>query len=337
VRILNEVDVRQLLDMDACIEGVEEAFRARGEGKPATSSVAALELDGGVLHAKLGRLDGRNRYAVAKINANFPGNLQANALPTIQGLVVLFDASCGKVLAVLDSASLTALRTAAASAVAAKHLALTGASTACFIGCGVQASAHIESLLSVRPIQRVLLCDLDQGAADRLAVEVRQRFGILAEVPRNSKAAAAESQIVVTMTPSRRPILTDADIAPGTFIAAVGADSEAKNEIAPDLMRVAVVIVDDLDQCSRFGDLRHALSAGVMALSDVRGSLDQLITGQIRGRANDGEIAIFDSTGVAIEDVAAAVLAYERAEESGAGVLVPGPGLVRPLSGRSSS
>jgi alanine dehydrogenase len=323
VRILNEVDVRQLLDMDACIVAVEDAFRARGEGKPATSSVAALGLDGGVLHAKLGRLDGRSRYAVAKINANFPGNLQANGLPTIQGLVVLFDASRGKVLAVLDSASLTALRTAAASAVAAKHLALTDASTACFIGCGVQASAHIDALLRVRPIQRALLCDPDQGAADRLAVEVRQRFGILAEVWRNSRAAAAESRIIVTTTPSRRPILTTADIAPGSFIAAVGADSEAKNEIDPDLMRAAAVIVDDLDQCSRFGDLHHALLAGTMELGDVRGSLDQLVSGRAPGRANDREIVIFDSTGVAIEDVAAAALAYERAEDSGVGVLVP--------------
>ena len=304
------------------LNAVEAAFAARAQGKPATSTVAALELDGGVLHAKLGRLDGRRRYAIAKINANFPGNPQARGLPTIQGIALLFDASNGTVLAALDSPSLTALRTAAATAVAAKYLARVTASSLSLVGCGVQALAHIEALLCVRQIRRVSLFDLDRDAAERLAAEVRGRFAVSAEVSADLRAAVADSDIVVTATPSRKPILMLGDARPGTFVAAVGADSDTKQEIDPLLMRQAIVVVDDLAQCSHFGDLHHALSAGTMRAEDVRGSLDQVVAGQIRGRFSDDEITIFDSTGVAIEDVAAAALAFERAEEFGAGVLV---------------
>jgi alanine dehydrogenase len=322
MRILGEVDVRRLLPMAACIDAVESAFRARGAGKPATSAVAALALDGGVLHAKLGRLDGPRRYAVTKINANFPENFRKHSLPTIQGLVVLFDASRGTVLAVLDSGSLTAVRTAAASAVAARYLSAGDASTAAFIGCGIQARAHIDALLQVRPIDRAIFFDIDRQAAERLAADAGTAFGISAEVASDIESAVSDIPIVVTTTPSRKAFLTTKHIRSGAFIAAVGADSESKHEIDPDLMREAIVVVDDLAQCSRFGDLHHALAAGVMDITDVRGSLDQIVSGQVRGRTTAEETIIFDSTGVAIEDVAAAVLAFEEAEKIGAGMVV---------------
>jgi ornithine cyclodeaminase/alanine dehydrogenase-like protein (mu-crystallin family) len=153
-------------------------------------------------------------------------------------------------------------------------------------------------------------------------VEVRKRFGIAAEAASDIPAAVNCGRIVVTSTPSRQPFLRAGDIAPGAFIAAVGADSATKHEIDPELMGKAFVVVDDLDQCSRFGDLHHALLVDAMRPEDVRGSLDQVITGRI-ARPREGEIVVFDSTGVAIEDVAAAALAYERAEATGAGTLVP--------------
>ena len=322
MRVLSDVDLYRLLDMGACIAAVEAAFAARAEGRPATSAVAALELVGGVLHAKLGRLDGRRRYAIAKINANFPGNRQARGLPTIQGVALLFDASSGSVLAALDSPALTALRTAAATAVAAKYLARVNASSVTVVGCGVQAHPHIEALLCVRPIRRVSLYDLDRDAAAKLADEVGRRFDVSVEVAADLRAALGSSDIVVTATPSRQPILMLGDVRPGTFVAAVGADSETKQELDPLLMREAIVVVDDLAQCSHFGDLHHALAAGSMRSEDVRGSLDQIVAGQVAARARDDEITIFDSTGVAIEDVAAAALVFERAEEAGAGVVI---------------
>ena len=322
MRVLSDVDLHRFLDMGACIAAVEAAFAARAEGRPATSAVAALELVGGVLHAKLGRLDGRRRYAIAKINANFPGNRQARGLPTIQGVALLFDASSGSVLAALDSPALTAIRTAAATAVAAKYLATATASSVSIVGCGVQAAPHIEALLCVRPIRKVSLFDLDRDAARKLADEVSRQFDVSVHVAADLRAALGDTEIVVTATPSREPILRLGDVRPGTFVAAVGADSETKQELDPLLLREAIVVVDDLAQCSHFGDLHHALAAGTMRQENVRGSLDQVVAGKVAGRTSDEEITVFDSTGVAIEDVAAAAIAFERAEAAGAGVLV---------------
>jgi ornithine cyclodeaminase/alanine dehydrogenase-like protein (mu-crystallin family) len=261
-------------------------------------------------------------YAAAKINANFPDNPARHDLPTIQGILILFDAALGTPLASMDSGLITAMRTAAATAVAAKYLAVPRASAATFIGCGIQARAHIEAIHHVRGIKRVVAFDLSRAAAEQFAEEARARFDVVAEVATDIREAAGASEIVVTSTPSRRALLNPGDLAAGTFVAAVGADNEGKQEIAADLLRQVVVVVDDLDQCSRIGDLHHALALGAMPPGHVRGSLDQIVAGLVPGRSSDDEIIVFDSTGVAIEDVAAAALVYERAEKAGAGFVI---------------
>ena len=322
MRVLNGSDVSRLLDMGACIQEVENAFRARGEGRRATSSVAGLELTGGGLHAKLGALDISRGYAAAKINANFPDNPTRRGLPTIQGILVLFDASSGVPLACMDSATITAMRTAAASAVAARHLALPNAASVAFIGCGTQARAHLSALCIVRPITSVAAYDAQPGAAERFAAEVKNDRGVEVLVAESAREAARACGIVVTSTTSQRAVLDVPDVREGTFVAAVGADNEHKQEISPALLRAAVVIVDDLEQCCRIGDLHHALDHGAMRREDVRASLDQVVAGASPGRLDSGEIIIFDSTGVAIEDVAAAALVYERAEATAAGFVM---------------
>jgi alanine dehydrogenase len=321
VRVLDADDVGRLLDMRDCIREVENAFRARGEGRFAPSAVVGLDLNGGSLHAKLGALDLHRDYAAAKINANFPNNPSLRGLPVIQGLVVLFDASTGMPLACMDSAIITAMRTAAASAVAARYLAVSHASSAAFIGCGTQARAHVQALRQVRPIKRFVLFDRDPAAAEQFAALLRGSE-VAVTIADDPSQAAISSEIVVTSTPSRAALLDVGDVNPGTFIAAVGADNEHKQELAPSLLRAAAVVVDDLDQCSRIGDLHHALDEGIMRRDDVRASIDQIVAGTSDGRRADDEIVIFDSTGVAIEDVAVATLAYERAEAADTGVVI---------------
>jgi ornithine cyclodeaminase/alanine dehydrogenase-like protein (mu-crystallin family) len=322
MRVLSRHDIELLLDMEPCITAVEDAFRARGEGQRASSGVLGLDLDDGSLHAKLGALTVSRPYAVAKVNANFPENPIRYDLPTIQGVLLLFDASTGKPLACMDSGLITAVRTAATTAVAAKYLALRRASSIAFIGCGIQAREHLDALRLVRGIKRLTAFDLNRTTADRFAADARERFRIETEIAADAGRAAIGSEIVVTSTPSRQPFLKTGDVAAGTFVAAVGADNEHKNEISADLLKQAVVIVDDLDQCSRMGDLHHALAQGVILPGHVRSSLDQIVAGLAPGRLSDDEIIVFDSTGVAIEDVAAAALVYERAENTGAGLVV---------------
>jgi ornithine cyclodeaminase/alanine dehydrogenase-like protein (mu-crystallin family) len=156
--------------------------------------VLGLELDGGILHAKLGTLNGARAYAAARINANFPDNPARHGLPTIQGVLVLFDAARGTPLASMDSALITARRTAAATAVAARYLAVRHASTAAFIGCGIQARAHMEAILQVRSIERVIAFDLGPRVAERFASEVSARFDVAAETAIDIRQAVTQAR-----------------------------------------------------------------------------------------------------------------------------------------------
>ena len=337
--ILEASDVQRLLDMRACIDAVEAAFRARGSGVAAPSAVAGVPLEGGKLHAKLATLDLGHRYAVAKINANLPQNPSRLGLPSIQGVVLLFDSQTGTPLATVESGTITSMRTAAASAVAARWLALPGASSVALIGCGVQAKAHVAALRCVRPIKQLYAYDAKREAAEVFAAEMTKLHGIECSVASEARRAALSSQIVVTSTPSHEPLLDAGDVAPGAFVAAVGADNEDKQEIGVALMSNAAVVVDDIDQCAKMGDLHHAIEAGAMSIADVRASLDQVVSNQVRGRLGEKEIIVFDSTGVAIEDVAATAIVYEKAVETGAGVRLNIGGLPQPaaITGRSSS
>ena len=313
MRVFDAESVLQFLDMPSCIRAVEQAFRARGSGQPAPTAMAGLELPGGTLHAKMPSLELSRPYVAAKVNANLPRNPIEHGLPTIQGVVVLIDGVNGVPLAVLDSAALTTIRTAAASAVAASLLARAQAASATFIGCGVQAWAHLEAIHHVRPLRSIFAIDTRPAVAEEFSVRARDSYGVDVTVVSSLAVATRESDIIVTTTPSRSPLLNVEDVSPGVFIAAAGADNEHKQEIAPTLLRAATVIVDDLEQCAHFGDLHHALASGVMRREDVRASLDQVVAGTKAGRLDDAEILIFDSTGLAIEDVAAAALVYERA------------------------
>ncbi len=301
VLVLSAEDVRRLLTIDDCIAAVEEAFRAPRVG-PASLS---LHVDGGAFHVKAAAQ--RDAFAV-KVNGNFFDN-PSRGLPRIQGVIVFGDATNGRPLAILDSIEITVQRTGAATAVAANHLARRDARTLLVCGCGLQGRISIEAIRRVRAIEEVLLYDVDRARAEALAREVG---GTAVETLR-------DADVVVTCTPSRNAFL--GSVRAGTFIAAVGADSSEKQEIEPALMASSSVFVDDLAQCASFGDLRGAIAAGAMTESDVRGTLSEVVSGKA-GRTSDEEVVIFDSTGTAMQDVAAAAIVYESAMEAGVGTRV---------------
>jgi Predicted ornithine cyclodeaminase, mu-crystallin homolog len=321
-RIFTRSDVERLLDYKSCITAVAEAFRQRGIGRPPQSALLGVHVPGGGFHAKAATLELSRPYFVVKTNANFPKNPSVNGLPTIQGVLVLFDATNGVPLAVMDSMAITTIRTAAASAVAADFLARKNARTATFVGSGVQARAHLSAMSAVRKLERVSVFDLDERKAAKFADEMRPLHPFEIVVATGLGAATRVSDIVVTATSSSKAFLGADQISPGTFIAAVGADNEHKQEIEPELLRASVVIADDLEQCATIGDLHHAIEAGILTRDDVRATLDQIAAGTKRGRLRDDEIIIFDSTGIAIEDVAAAAIVFERGVAEGAGLEV---------------
>jgi len=271
---------------------------------------------GGTFHIKAAQRSGSPALAVIKVNGNFPNNRARHDLPTIQGFIALLDADRGCVLALMDSIEITARRTAAATALAAKFLAMPGARSLAMIGCGVQAAYHLEALRDVASIEAVTFCDPRDEAANAFGARVRE-LGLNARNVSDAKTAARDADIVVTVTTSTHPLLALADIDPGTFVAGVGADNPSKHELAADLMQASCIIVDSGAQASTMGDLHHAIAAGAMKLTDVRSDLADLVAGKSAGRSSDAERWIFDSTGLSIQDLAAAEMIYERAQAAG--------------------
>lgn len=315
--LLTRRDVAELLPMSDCIDAVAEAFRAQASGRTLPSGVLGLHAPAGGLHVKAAGFWRDRLYLAAKVNSNFPGNPESRGLPTIQGLLTLFDGEDGRPLAIIDSTEITALRTGAATAIAARYMARTNAGVLAVFGCGRQAGFQVRALAVVRRIRQVLACDRDPERALQFAATLSEQ-GIPTTVE-GAGSALRKAEIIVTCTPSKRAIVGPADVSPGTFVAAVGADDPGKQELDPLLLARSRVVVDSLEQAANSGDLHHALMAGVLQREDVHGELWELVAGTKRGRASDDEITVFDSTGVASEDVAAAALVYERATAAGRG------------------
>jgi len=319
--ILSRSDVVSLLTLPDCIEAVERAFRAHAEGRTLGPGVLGIHATGGGFHIKAAGLTGERSFFAAKTNANFPDNPQRFGLPTIQGTVVLSDAGNGAPLAVMESGSITALRTGAATGVAAKYLARKDARTAAIVGCGVQGETQLAAIAAVRPLERVRLFDLDPARANAMVARV-EHLGLRAEVVTDVHAALRGSDICVTCTPSRRAFVSRDDLMPGAFLAAVGADNPEKQEVDPALLAAVTLVVDVMDQCAEIGELHHALAAGVMKREQVHAELGDVVAGRRPGRTRDDEITIFDSSGTALQDVAAAIAVYDKARATGRGLEV---------------
>jgi ornithine cyclodeaminase/alanine dehydrogenase-like protein (mu-crystallin family) len=294
--LLTRRDVADLLTIDDCIDAVENAFAMLGRGEVPRPAIAGVHGNGGGFHMKAAVAG--DRFAV-KMNSNF-----FEAKPRIKGVVILCDANDGRVLAVMDSIEITILRTGAATAVAAKYLARENAKTALICGCGNQGRIQARALQRVRKLDRIFAFDENRDVAANFAEEIGAEA-----VP-----AITWADIVVTCTPSRSPILHK--VQPGTFVAAVGTDSEEKSEIAPQLMMSSKVVTDLTEQCRAIGDLHHAPDAAVYA------ELSEIVAGNKRGRERDDETIVFDSTGMALQDVAAAAIVYDRAVAAGRGTRI---------------
>lgn len=313
--IFSRSDVERLLTLDECITAVEDAFAQHAHGKTAPPGVLGMHAPDGGFHIKAALLTLDRPYFAAKTNSNFAQNGARHNLPTIQGVVVLCDATNGFPLAVMDSISITALRTAAATAVAAKYLARKESAVALVCGCGIQGAMQLRALCRVLQPRQIHAYDQDPLKAAAFAKSLSGELGIPITTASDLGAAVAGSDIVITCTTSKRFFITHDMVSAGTFIAAVGADNPQKQEIDPKLLAKHTVVVDILDQCCAIGDLHHAIDAKVMTPADVHAELGQVVAGIKPARTRDDEIIVFDSSGTALQDVAAAAAVYRRALE----------------------
>ena len=320
--VLSRRDVLDLLSLRDCIDAVERGFRLHAEGGTLGPGVLGIRAGAGGFHIKAAGLVGVDSYFAAKINANFPDNPRRVGLPTIQGIVVLADASTGTPLAMMESGAVTALRTGAATAVAAKYLARSDAQTVTVLGAGAQGEIQLAALAEVLPLRRAWVLDIDPARAEGLAERVGRRLGFPVTAAGDLAVALSESDVCVTCTPSLEALVAAADVRPGTFIAAVGADSHGKQELDPKLVATATLVVDVLEQCAEIGELQHALAAGLITRDEVHAELADVVVGRRAGRTRADEITIFDSSGTALQDVAAAVALYDKARGAGRGTEV---------------
>ena len=320
--LLTRREVAALLTIEECIKAVENAFKLYGEGKTAPPGILGIHAYDGGFHIKAGLLEVGRNYFVAKTNANFPQNPLRFGLPTIQGIIIVCDAENGYPLAVMDSIEITILRTGAATAVAAKYLARADSHVATICGCGNQGRIQLLALDKVLPIERIFAFDQDAKRALQFADDMSSALHITAQVAPNLRKAVGDSDVCVTCTTARQYFLRKEDVEPGTFIAAVGADNADKQELDPKLLASSKVVVDILDQCATIGDLHHALAAGLMTRENVHAELGEIVAGKKAGRTSQDEITIFDSTGMALQDAAAAAIVYKKARQNGNGRMI---------------
>jgi alanine dehydrogenase len=319
--LLSRKDVVALLSLDDCIAAVENAFRAAGQGRAEPSGILGFPSGEGGFHVKAALLGVSRPYFAAKLNGNFRQNRERFGLPTIQGVIALFDGENGRPLAIMDSIEITLLRTAAATAVAAKFLARPDSRVALVCGCGAQGRVQIQALTRVLPVSRVYVYDSNLLAAERFSHELAPTLGLEITPTAEPGSPLRQSDVCVTCTTSRRAFIRDEDVPPGLFIAAVGADSPDKQELDPTILTRARLVVDSLAQCATIGELHHALEVGMNGLPLEAAELAKVVVGAKPGRQSPEEVTVFDSTGIALEDVAAAAAVYERAIDTDRGQL----------------
>jgi len=316
--LLTRSELASLLDIGDYIQAIENAFRMHGEGSTYGIDMIHGDTPSDVeFHIKAGglMLQG-NLYYGLKINASSFTNMEKFGLPNIMGAILLFDAEKGIPLAILDSIDPTIKRTGAATAVAAKYLARSDSTTLTVCGCGNQGRIQLISIKEVLPINHVFAFDLNEKISKNYAIEMSEELPVTVEATSDIQTAVRHSDIVVTCTPSKNPIVMKEFVKPGTFIAAIGSDSPDKQELESTLLEGTKVVVDMLEQCAQAGELHHALEDGIITKDEVHGEIGQIIAGKVPARESNEEIIIYDATGTALQDTAAAAICFLRAIKS---------------------
>ncbi|NNH83404.1 ectoine utilization protein EutC [Rhizobium laguerreae] len=320
--ILTEAELRKVIGLDRdAVDCVEAAFAALATKAVAMPPILRLDIPEyrGEVDVKTAYVPGIEGFAI-KISPGFFDNPKIG-LPSTNGMMVLLSSRTGLVQALLlDNGYLTDVRTAAAGAVAAKHLSRKNTSVAAIFGAGMQARLQLEALTLVRPIREARIWARDAAKAESVAAELAAKLGFPVTAIADARGAVTGADLIVTTTPSETPIIDAGWLEPGQHLTAMGSDAEHKNEIDPAAIAVAdVYVADSLKQTRRLGELHHAIHAGLVADDAVFAELGQIVAGRTPGRTRNDQITIADLTGTGIQDTAIATLAFARAGAANAG------------------
>jgi len=326
VLVLNAEEVTRLLPMPECIKVMRDALAALARGEALVPLRTVMRVPGGFLGLMPGYIAparGEGGALAMKAVSVFPGNAK-RGIDTHQGAVLLFEADTGRLCALMDGAAITAIRTAAVSGVATDVLARADADELAILGAGVQARTHTEAIAAVRPIRRVRIWSRNAEHAAALASELRPRFQFPIEVAASPEAAVRAADIVATVTASAEPILERSWLKEGVHINAVGSSIPTSREIDTATMAAARLFVDRRESAlAEAGDLLIAAREGAVTDDHIVAELGDVIIGKEPGRRSPGEVTLFESLGLAVEDVASAAHLARRARETGAGRTVP--------------
>ncbi len=321
--LLTRSEISAMVDLKEYIDIVEDAFRKHAEGKSFGTGMLHADVKENVeFHIKAGGVSLSMQYFALKVNGSSFQNMEQFNLPNIMGAIILFDGDKVFPLAIMDSIEITKKRTGAATAVAAKYLARRDSETVTICGYGNQGKIQLMALNEVVSLKTAYVWGRDEVRGNSYVEEMAEELAIDVKYTSDLEEATGKSDIIVTCTPSRMPFLKNSFVRPGTFVAAVGADSPDKHELEADLLSRNRVVCDITEQCAKVGELHHAIVDGIMKVTDVEGELGEIIAGNVEGRTNEDEIIIYDSTGTAIQDAAAAALCYEKAVSLGVGTMI---------------
>lgn len=307
--------------MKEAIETVESAFKEKGKGEvqmPPKTYIFFEEYQGDfrVMPAYVKRLCA----AGVKIVNVHPNNPTTCDLPTVMATVILLDPTNGAPISFMDAKWITSMRTGAAGGIAVKHLARKDSRIVGLVGAGVQAPFQLMALREVMPkIEEVRVADKIKARSEQCAEEMGERFELNVRAVESDEQAVRGADIVVTVTPVRSPIVMNEWVGAGTHINAMGADAPGKEELDPAILKRAKIVIDDWDQAVHSGEVNVPISRGAIKKEDIHGELGGIICGKKEGRTSPDEITIFDSTGLAIQDVATAWTIYQRAKDQGIG------------------
>ena len=311
--ILDGKTIKGLVGIREAIKAVEEVFKYFGEGKAQMPAKLYIHLDKyrGDFRAMPAYVEGIGACAIKWVNVH-PGN-KKKGLPTVIAVIILSDPANGFPLCVMDATYATALRTGAAGGVAAKYLARKDSRRVALVGCGVQAKTQLLALNELFGLKEASIWNVKHEQAIKFIKEMRRLTVLKMSVSDSVRDCVKDSDIIVTTTPSRRPLVKLEWLKEGVHINAIGADAKGKQELDPGILKKARIVVDAWEQASHSGEINVPLEKGELSKEDIYADIGEIVTGNKKGRGSKKEITVFDSTGLAIQDLAIANVVYKKA------------------------
>ena len=330
IKVLNEAVLKEVLTMEMVIEAIEKVYVLKSEDKTELFPMIFHEFNPGVadMDIKSGHLKEVDIFGLKLVS--WYGENKDKDLPLLIGTTMIFDSKTGAPMAILNASYVTGMRTGAAGAIGAKYLARKNATQMLMVGTGHIAQFEIAATLMAMPqVNTVRICnpmsyERAMAYSKTLKEVLKENFNLTREVEfiavEDLKSAVGKSDIIITATPSKSPLIMKDWVKPGTHFSCVGSDMSGKQEIDEGLFRNAVVVVDDIEQALHVGEIETAILKGILKVDDIVSEMGEIISGKTKGRTSDEDITIFDSTGIAIQDLMTSYLALELAKEKQLGI-----------------